>query len=199
MRVAIGLKAHSGWAASVAIGISGKSYKLVDRRRIELVAAEDVDWAKQPYHAAEDLKPNDAEALIQLAINSASRIAAREIQAQIDRITDGGDRLAAFGLLMPSPMPNWSVEEILSVHIRMHKAEGVMYPSVLARAIDESGIELVHILEKTLSEKAATAFGAELDFTLEELAYLGRSAGPPWTKDQKMAALAAAITLQTET
>jgi hypothetical protein len=198
VRVAIGLKAHSGWAASVAIGISGKGYKLVDRRRIDLVAAEDIEWAKQPYHAAEDLEPDEAKALVERAISSACRIAAREIHEQVDRIS-GSDHLAAFGLLVPSPMPDWSVEEILSVHIRMHMAEGVMYPDVLAEAIDECGINVVRIREKTLSEKAATVFGVKLDDTLEKLAYLGRSAGPPWTKDQKMATLAAAITLQTET
>jgi hypothetical protein len=197
--VAIGLKAHSGWAASVAIGISGEGYKLVDRRRIELVAAENIDWAKQPYHAAEDLEPGKAKALVRRAISSANWIAAREIRAQIDRITDNGDRLAAFGLLMPSPMPDWSIEQILSVHIRMHKAEGVMYPDVLANAIDECGINLVRIPEKTLPKKAADVFGVKLGHTLESLAAVGRSAGPPWTKDQKTAALAAAIALKEAT
>ena len=199
MRVAIGLKAHSGWAASVAIGILDGGYKLVDRRRIELVTAEDMDWAKQPYHAAEDLKPDEAKALVERAINAAGRIATREIRSQVDRITDDDDRFVVFGLLMPSPMPDWSIEQILSVHIRMHKAEGVMYPDVLANAIDERGINLVRIPEKTLPKKAADVFGVKLGRTLESLAAIGRSAGPPWTKDQKTAALAAAIALKEAT
>ena len=60
MRIAAGFKAHSGWAALVVIGVSGEDLQVVDRRRIELVDPGDIDWAKQPYHAAEDLPPAKA-------------------------------------------------------------------------------------------------------------------------------------------
>ena len=46
------MKAHSGWAALVVAGKRDGDFEVVDRRRIELVEDE---WAKQPYHAAEDL------------------------------------------------------------------------------------------------------------------------------------------------
>ena len=64
MNVAFGLKAHSGWAALVAVGEHHGDIALTDRRRIELVKES---WQKQPYHAAEKLKP--AYALSRLAIN----------------------------------------------------------------------------------------------------------------------------------
>jgi hypothetical protein len=53
MKVVFGMKAHSGWAALVVVGIRGGEFVVVDRRRIELVEEE---WAKQPYHAAEEMK-----------------------------------------------------------------------------------------------------------------------------------------------
>ena len=34
MRVAFGFKAHSGWAALVAIGENGGAFEVIDRRRI---------------------------------------------------------------------------------------------------------------------------------------------------------------------
>jgi hypothetical protein len=52
MRVALGMKAHSGWAVLVVVGGRGGETRVVDRRRVELV---EEGWAKQPYHAAEHL------------------------------------------------------------------------------------------------------------------------------------------------
>jgi hypothetical protein len=37
MRIAVGFKAHSGWAALVAISLTGGDVQIVDRRRIELM------------------------------------------------------------------------------------------------------------------------------------------------------------------
>ena len=53
MKVAFGMKAHSGWAALVVVGTRDADFAVVDRRRIELVEGE---WAKQPYHAAEGME-----------------------------------------------------------------------------------------------------------------------------------------------
>src|SRR5262249_28876130 len=51
MRAAIGLNAHSGWAALVVVALEGAEPRVLDRRRIELVLKRDERWAKQPYHA----------------------------------------------------------------------------------------------------------------------------------------------------
>ena len=78
MKVALGLKAHSGWAALVAIGKSGGELQVVDRRRIELV---DHVWAKAPYHAAEEIAPEKARALVKRAIEEAYRVAEKALRA----------------------------------------------------------------------------------------------------------------------
>ena len=195
MRVAIGLKSHSGWAAVVAVGIERNEIRLVDRRRIELVEPADISWAKQPYHAAETLDAKGAEVLVTRGIKSAHLIAVRELQTEIERLWSYGHEIAACVVLKPSPMPDWSVAEILSVHIRMHKAEGVLFPQALANAAEECGLKLVKVAEKRLEETAKEVFGGRLTATLDKLAALGKLAGPPWGKDQKMATLAAVIAL----
>ena len=53
MKVAFGMKAHSGWAALVVLGTRGGDLQVVDRRRMELVEKDEESWAKRPYHAAE--------------------------------------------------------------------------------------------------------------------------------------------------
>lgn len=191
MRVAFGLKAHSGWAALVVLGAGRGGLEIVDRRRLELVDEEDAAWAKQPYHAAEHLKADEARDLVGRGIASARRIAVREMRAALERARDAGHRVAGCAVLMGDPMPGWTVGEILAVHFRMHKAEGVLFRDVLARAAGACGVRFVGILEKRLVDQPAGL--------RTTIAALGRSAGPPWGKDQKDAALAAMIALKGRT
>jgi hypothetical protein len=177
MKIAAGFKAHSGWAALVVIGLSSDGFVVVDRRRIELV---DETWAKQPYHAAEDLPAAEARRLVQRGIDSAHRIAKREMRAFVRRMA--GHDIVGCTVLVGSPMPDWTIEQIRSVHVRMHKAEGVLFPAALIAAAKACDLNVVVIPEKQLAINDAVAA-------------LGKSAGPPWGKDQKGAALAAMIVL----
>ena len=83
MKVAIGLKAHSGWGVLVVVGLDDGEYHILDRRRIELIEEKDATWAKQPYHAAEGLEANAASAVITLGIAEAQRSALREMRAAL--------------------------------------------------------------------------------------------------------------------
>src|ERR1044072_2579217 len=128
MKVVFGLKAHSGWAALVALGKNGDELAVVDRRRIELVEEE---WAKQPYHAAADLNRKEAHQVVKRGIADARRIARRELRAAITRERDLGNEGVGCAVLVGTPMPDWSVEQILAVHFRMHQAEGVLFRDAL--------------------------------------------------------------------
>ena len=195
MKLAFGLKAHSGWAALVVLGKQGASLQVVDRQRMELVS-ENALWAKQPYHAAEGLSPRDASKVVKSGIDAARRIALREMRRAIKRACQDGDKLGACALLVGDPMPDWSVEEILAVHFRMHKAEGVLFRDVLAQAARGCNVRLVEVPEKQLLERAQAALAMPATTLLKIIATLGKSAGPPWGKDQKDAAIAAMILLQ---
>jgi hypothetical protein len=194
LRIAVGLKAHSGWAALVAIGRSGSGLQIIDRRRIELVEPDDTDWATQPYHAADGLPPKDARTLVERGVASAHRIAAREMRALVERSKKAGHQIVSCAVLVGTPMPDWTVDQIRSVHVRMHKAEGVLFPAALTSAAAACGLNVVAIPEKTLSTRVEESM--DLAVTMETMAALGRSAGPPWGKDQKTATLAAMIVLE---
>ncbi len=196
VRTALGLKAHSGWAALVVLGTSGGELEIVDRRRIELVEEADALWAKQPYHAAEGMNPDKAREVVKRGVEAARRLAVREMQAAADRAREAKHEIAACAVLVVEPMPDWSVDEILAVHFRMHKAEGVLFRDALARAVAACGLKLVAIPEKQLTEHAERALAIPAAALVKRVATLGRSAGPPWGKDQKDAALAAMIALQ---
>jgi hypothetical protein len=196
VRISLGLKAHSGWAALVVLGTRDGALHVVDRRRIELVAEADAQWAKQPYHAAEGLPADEARKLVQRGVEAARRLAVSEMRAAAQRAREAGHEIVACAVLVADPMPHWSVEEILAVHFRMHKAEGVLFRDALARAADACGWRLVAIPEKRLTEQAECALAASASALMKRLATLGKSAGPPWGRDQKDAALAAVIALQ---
>src|SRR5215510_4043086 len=193
MKVSFGLKAHSGWAALVVVGERDGDLEVVDRRRIELVEDE---WARQPYHAAEDLKPDAARDVVKRGVEAARRIAVREMRAAVKRERERENEVAACAVLVVDPMPDWSVEEILAVHFRMHKAEGVLFRDALVRAAKACGLKLVEIPEKMLTPHAERAFGSPASSLAKEIARLGKVAGPPWGKDQKDAALAAMVALR---
>lgn len=196
MKIALGSKAHSGWAALVAIGAAEGELAVVDRRRIELVEAADLGWAKQPYHAAERLRADTARGIVTRGVASARRIAAREMRSAVREMRAAGHEVAAFALLAGEPMPDWRVEEILAVHFRMHRAEGALFRDALAAAAAACGIPVIAVSEKRLSARAEAAFGSGAEAALARIARLGKTVGPPWGKDQKDAALAAAIALR---
>jgi hypothetical protein len=177
------LKTHSGWAVLVAIGKDrGQTFHLIERRRVELV---DEAWAKQPYHAAEGLRIEEARDVVRRGIDAARAIAVREIKAAMQRLKDAGYATVSCGIITGNPMPvDWTVDDILAVHFRMHKAEGVLFQDVLLSAARACSLKAVSVNEKRLFEEAGRT-------QMELLAQIGRNAGPPWGQDQRSAALAA--------
>jgi hypothetical protein len=190
MKVSFGLKAHSGWAALIVLGVENGKWEIIDRRRIELV---DEEWAKQPYHAAEELEASEARKVVERGIKAAHKNAKREMTAAIERSEMLGNKVKACGVLVGQPMPGWSADEILAVHFRMHKAEGVLFREALAQAASGCGVKVLRIPEKTLGEYAEEKLDIPRTKLISEIALLGKAAGPPWGKDQKETALAAMI------
>jgi len=193
MKVAFGMKAHSGWAALVVVGKRDGGLVVADRRRIELVEDE---WAKQPYHAAEELKPDAARDVVKRGVETAQRIAVREMRAAVKQEQERGNKVTACAVLVANPMPDWSTQEILAVHFRMHKAEGVLFRDALVHATEACGLRLVAIHEKDLAKHAERALQTPASNLVKKITALGKSVGPPWGRDQKDAALAALVALK---
>jgi hypothetical protein len=192
MKVSFGFKAHSGWAALIVLGGNGSQYEVIDRRHVELV---EETWAKAPYHAAEELEPSEARMIVNRGIKAAHKNAKRQMEALLKRTVKNGHKVAACAVLMGAPMPDWSTDEILAVHFRMHKAEGVLFREALLEAAKACELKFVPVPEKELGQFAEKSLQTPLDSLTSKLAALGKSIGPPWGKDQKDAALAAMIAL----
>lgn len=187
MKVAIGFKSHSGWACVVVLARDGRSHAIVERGRIELVDAGNV-WGKAPYHAAEGREPKVAERIVADGIAKAHRVARREVATLAQRMRESGHEIVGCGVIAGASMPDWTVAQILAVHVRMHLAEGFLFPHALADAVTASALALTRVPKKEAEAEAAT----------ERIAALGKGLGPPWGKDQKCAAAAAIRVLATD-
>jgi len=195
MDVALGLRAHAGWAALVALGRDDGALALVDRGRIALIDPGEEHWARQPYHAAHGLDRNAAHDVVRRGIDSAHRVALREVARVVQHAAARERRVCACGVVVGAALPAWSTDDILAVEFRMQQAEGALFPAALLYAAEACDLAAVAIPKNRLLEQAMDALhlgGAAIDAAIGAL---GRSAGRPWASDQKAAALAAWIAL----
>jgi hypothetical protein len=163
---------------------------------VELVEDADTPWAKHPYHAADGLPSSEARSLVRRSIEGARSAASRELRAAVKRARERGHGVSGCAILVGAPMPDWSVDQVLAVHFRMHQAEGALFRDALVRATEACGLRLVEIPEKSLAERAEAALATPWSSLQKRIAQLGKSVGPPWGKDEKDAALAAMVALQ---
>jgi hypothetical protein len=185
VKVALGLKAHSGWAVVVVVGRSAGASQVLERGRLELVRPQDRPWGKAPYHAAETLAHAEAVELVQRAVAGAHAAAEEALRSLVQRLRAADHDVAGCAVLVGSPVPAWTTAQILAVHVRMHQAEGALFPAALAHAAHACGLRVVQVPQKTLDPSAHA----------DAVAALGRGIGPLWGQDQKNAAIAAMIAL----
>jgi hypothetical protein len=204
MKLVLGFKAHSGWAAMVALGgtppardgNSGQRLIVFERRRVELSDPADGEWSRQPYHAAERLPAARARDVVARGVETARGMALQEIQSAVARAKAARHAVAGCAVLIGTPMPAWTVDEILAVHLRMHQAEGALFRGVLIDAARACNLAVVEPFEKRIGVEAERALSLSEDRLNELLSSLKTQVGPPWGKDQKDAALAAMIGLK---
>jgi hypothetical protein len=193
-RVALGLRAHSGWAALVAVAGPVSAPVVVDRRRLELC---DASFPRQPYHAAENLTAAKAEALVSRSLETADRLAASAVAAAVETRRKDGQEIAGAGLLLSSsrPLPK-ELAKVLASHALIHSAEGEMYRDVLRSGCEKAGVEVAGWRERDIVADAAERLKLAPEAIQARLAALGKPLGPPWTQDQKLASLAAWLVLR---
>jgi hypothetical protein len=193
-RVAIGFRPHSGWAALVAVAGTPLSPAVLDRRRVEM-ADPRIRGAAQPYHAAEGLTLERARELLERCSKTARRLACVAVSAAVKELRAQGAEVAGCGLLLGSGRPLTSLEKTLASHALIHTADGEHFRDALAYASESCGLTLLRVKERDLPALAAQQFGRPADELQRLVGGLGRSIGPPWRQDEKLAALIAWLAL----
>lgn len=191
MRAALGLKARTGRAIVVALGGSADAPLLVERSAFATVREGEM----APYHQAQGLEPAAARRSVERSIAAAHRLAEAGIRQAVQRLAAAGHEVVRCAVLAGPGMPPWSTDEILAVHVRMHQAEGELFRRVLAAGARACALAVITLPENTALDAAAHALGWPRARLERAIAALGRSAGPPWGRDQKEAAAAALVAL----
>lgn len=187
---ALGLESHSGWAVLVALAGPAGEPALILRERVELADPKD-GGAKQPFHAAEGMPFPKAKAFLAAAAADAQRRARKELGRVLAGLEKAGWRPARCAVLLSSSRTLPGLESVLASHALIHAAEGDHFRQALAEAAEFRGLEVVRISRKELPEAAGKALRVSAESLAARVAALGRTAGPPWGHDQKLAALAA--------
>lgn len=193
-RAAIGLRAHSGWAAVVVVAEPLNAPTVVERRRIEL-ADQQIEGSMQPYHAAEDLAIEDAEKYIGRSIETARVLAVESLRDVVKRARKKEYEIVGCGLLLSSARPLPNLPAILASHAIIHTADGELFRDALADASKELGLAVNAVIEREIYERAQSAIGTSDSKLKQRLEEMGTQTGPPWREDQKLAALVAWLTL----
>ena len=122
-------------------------------------------------------------------MDSSCSLAHAAVRKAIDDL--GGSReMVGCGLLLGSGRPATTLEATLASHAAIHTAEGDLFREAVIHATRQCGLSCKGVREKELYTVAAAKFGLSSDELQERVNELGKSLGPPWTQDQKCAALA---------
>ena len=191
---AIGFRAHSGWAAAVAITGPRNTPAVILRRRIEMVDRGAAGGA-QPYHASVGLDLREARQIVTAAAARAVSLAAAALRGIIEDLRGLGHEAAGCGLLLAAGRPLPALESVLASHALIHTAEGELFREALRAASQACSQPLVAVKERDLFTRAAADLHLPDVQIAERLAAMGRDIGPPWRQDEKYAAAVAWLAL----
>ena len=139
----------------------------------------------QVFHVAAGLPLSEAELLVHHAVEAVTEVAVgrlRELLMEVGAVDGVGV------VVGDHPVPE-SVSAVLASHALMHAAEGRLYRDALldaAALVGQRGIGVPR-------ERAVNRLEGDLAGVIRAL---GAVAGPPWRKEQKLAAVAALTVAQ---
>ncbi len=189
---ALGFRSHSGWTAVVCLGGPLRSPVVIERSRLLLTSSP---LPREPYHLAKGRDPEVAAEIVRSASDEARALAAQRIADLRATAGAAGYEVLASGVVLGGGRPGFTLSQALSTHAAMHNAEGWLYREALMQAGESCDLLVVGSLEATVYEEAADSVGLSLPELETRINGLGRQLGPPWGKDQKLAAAVAWLAL----
>jgi hypothetical protein len=193
-KAAIGFRAHSGWACAMLVAGSRNGIEIIERRRVELCDPK-IEGSKQPFHEAEPMPFTKADAFITRCTAATDKLAQAAITSLQD-IAEGNDlRIVGACLTTASGRALPDLRGILASHTLIHAAEGEFYRDALGRAVEAAKLKVSRVKEKDAAVWTASRIDLNESRLREELAAIGKTLGPPWTADEKLATMAAWLVL----
>jgi hypothetical protein len=190
---ALGCRAHTGWAALVVVVAETRRPGVVLRRRVELGDPAG-HVRRNAYQAARSLGPTKAAKLVAAAERIAAEQAVAALGETVRDAADTGAVVRACAVVVGAP-GGPPLESILASHALAHAAEGRLYQQALLHGAESCGLQGVAIPKRSIWDLGESTLGISKPELQRRIGELRRVIGPPWAEDQKLAALAAWITL----
>jgi hypothetical protein len=190
---ALGFRAHSGWAAAVALGGSPRSPEVIDRRRISLIEPGSPGGV-QPYHVARSMNLPKAEEFIKdviVAIDRRALVAVRDFAEAIGN----NQQVTCCGIVLASGRALPSLEATLRSHAMVHTAEGELYRAAIGKAAKNLNLRCIRVPERDLYKLASKQLRIPEPKLKLRITEMGRALGSPWSADEKCATLIAWLAL----
>jgi len=191
---ALGFRAHSGRTTLVAMSLEEGSPHVLVRERPHLVKAFTYEF-RQPYHTAKKKPAADAGDFIagmRAEARALAHQAIRSVQATLQRQSY---QVECCGLLLSSAKPLPDLAQILASHALIHTADGELFRESLLHSSERCGLEMFTVKESELFDRASAALQLGSEELMRRLIQLGTGLGSPWTQDEKLATLAAWLSL----
>ena len=189
---AIGFKAKTGRAIAVVLRGPTDAPEII--KRTELVLTDPrVPATCQPYHEVMELPWNQSQIKVKPLVRKIERVAAKALAELVRELESEGLKVIGVGI---AGAADRDLRRIGNPHIRAHAAEGVLFRQVLESAAKANGLAKHVFNERDLGAQAALILQCTTAKLSAYLTSLGRSAGPPWRAEQRVAATAAWLALR---
>ena len=189
-RVALGFRTHLGWAAVVSLGGSIDDPRLIERKRLTM-SDPAVPESAEPYHAARGVDLDEAEGVVHQGREVVRAVTTRGVRSLVDALRDQGYELVGSAILTGKGRAPAGLAQTLASHAMVHVAEGLMFREALREGSERCSLPVCGLLEREAYEQTAAVLRVSPQHLQERVDAFGRELGPPWQKDQKLAAGAA--------
>ncbi len=193
-QAAIGFRVHSGWAAIVAVSLEKGAPVVLHRQKLLLVKIFSYTF-RQPYHTAEKMALEEAADFVRGVEKESQELALAGIRALQKELASADYNICGCALLLASGRKLPEFEKILTSHALIHTADGELFRESIRMACSRARLPLTATKERDLLAAASKKLNKRPEYLNRSVAALGKSVGPPWTQDEKLATLAAWLTL----
>ncbi len=193
-QAAIGFRVHSGWAAMVAVSLEKGAPVVLHRQKLFLVKIFSYTF-RQPYHTAEKMALEEAADFVRGVEKESQELALAGIRALQKGLARADYNICGCALLLASGRTLPEFEKILTSHALIHTADGELFRESIRKASSRAKLQLTGTKERDLLAAAWKKLNKRPEYLNRSVAALGKSVGPPWTQDEKLATLAAWLTL----
>jgi hypothetical protein len=174
----------------VAVMVEKREPAVLVRERVHLVRHFTYE-SRQPYHTAAKLDLEEARAFVAHIRKEACALAREALKNVGKKLEEHGYKLDRGAILLAAGRPLPPLPKILAAHSLIHTADGELFREAILDACARCGLRTGKIRERELLAAAAKTLRLKANDVTRRIAALGGRLGPPWSQDEKLAALVA--------